>query len=528
MYLVVGSGPAGVACAQALLEKGADVTMLDVGLACEPDRAALVERLRAVEPEQWDAESKKLISAQQMLPLGGGAIPIKLVYGSAFPYAYEEALEQSGTNCLQSWAAGGLSNVWGAAMLPYHERDMLDWPFGPKALAPHYKAIARLTNLSGAHDALEQSFPFYQDPAPPLPASRQAEWILSRLERHSTALRDQGISFGRARLGVFGHDCKRCQLCLTGCVYDAIYRSNHTLARLQKNPRFNYASGARVQSCRESGSEAVVTYRETATGAIKTVSGTRVFVAAGVLSTTRILVRSLGLANAKLELQYHPYFLQPVVALKNAADVMNEKLHALAQVFVELADREVSEHTVHLQVYTYSPLIADRIKSLGPAAGLAEKLLLGRLGAIQGYLHSRDADPIEVHAVRNPSGEIELKLKGKLSESTHAIMRRARARLSALSTRIGLVPIPGMLQPGIPGSGNHIGGVFPMASSPQDMQSDLLGRTSGFSRIHAVDASVLPSLPATTITYSAMANAHRIASEAYYLDQPSMKQEPHA
>jgi hypothetical protein len=29
-------------------------------------------------------------------------------------------------------------------------------------------------------------------------------------------------------------------------------------------------------------------------------------------------------------------------------------------------------------------------------------------------------------------------------------------------------------------------------------------------RVHAVDATVLPSIPATTITFSAMANAFRI------------------
>jgi hypothetical protein len=30
--------------------------------------------------------------------------------------------------------------------------------------------------------------------------------------------------------------------------------------------------------------------------------------------------------------------------------------------------------------------------------------------------------------------------------------------------------------------------------------------------VHAVDATVFPTIPSTTITYSVMANAHRIAS----------------
>src|SRR4029077_11551312 len=45
MFVVVGSGPAGVACAHALLSKGARVTMLDAGLDLESDRKAQVANL---------------------------------------------------------------------------------------------------------------------------------------------------------------------------------------------------------------------------------------------------------------------------------------------------------------------------------------------------------------------------------------------------------------------------------------------------------------------------------------------------
>ena len=40
------------------------------------------------------------------------------------------------------------------------------------------------------------------------------------------------------------------------------------------------------------------------------------------------------------------------------------------------------------------------------------------------------------------------------------------------------------------------------------------GRLKGQKRTYIVDASVLPTIPAPTITFSVMANAHRIASEA--------------
>jgi choline dehydrogenase-like flavoprotein len=39
-----------------------------------------------------------------------------------------------------------------------------------------------------------------------------------------------------------------------------------------------------------------------------------------------------------------------------------------------------------------------------------------------------------------------------------------------------------------------------------------LGRLAAWDNIHLVDASVFPSVPATTFTLTVMANAHRIAS----------------
>ena len=53
-----------------------------------------------------------------------------------------------------------------------------------------------------------------------------------------------------------------------------------------------------------------------------------------------------------------------------------------------------------------------------------------------------------------------------------------------------------------------------MSHRPEGFRSDTLGRPLGWERIHLVDASVFPTIPAATITYTVMANAHRIATSA--------------
>ena len=84
------------------------------------------------------------------------------------------------------------------------------------------------------------------------------------------------------------------------------------------------------------------------------------------------------------------------------------------------------------------------------------------------------------------------------------------ASLVQHAPRLGILPLS--LRRGTPGDGNHLGGSFPMRHNPTMLETDSLGRMTALPRVHLVDASVLPGLPATTFTLTVMANAHRIAT----------------
>ena len=203
MHCVVGSGPAGVACATALLERGARVLMLDGGVNLEPERWPLVEKLRGASPEKWTRAD--LDAYQAGMDPDSEGVPQKLVYGSDF--AYREAdqhlhVDYSNVGLRPSLAPGGLSNVWGAAMMPYIARDLKTWPFGEPVLSRHYPAVLRLTGLAATHDALEKFFPLYTDNLVDLRPSRQAEQLLATLQKHEAVLASRGIYFGRSRVAV--------------------------------------------------------------------------------------------------------------------------------------------------------------------------------------------------------------------------------------------------------------------------------------------------------------------------------------
>ena len=79
---------------------------------------------------------------------------------------------------------------------------------------------------------------------------------------------------------------------------------------------------------------------------------------------------------------------------------------------------------------------------------------------------------------------------------------------------IGLIPLTPLAEVAPAGGGYHYGGSIPMRSRPRFGESDTLGRPTPTRLIHVVDGSCFPSVPGGAITFSAMANSHRIATAA--------------
>ncbi|MGB8356666.1 MAG: hypothetical protein WCD79_22400 [Chthoniobacteraceae bacterium] len=529
--IVVGSGPAGVACAAALLEKGIAVTLLDAGLALEPAVKKKVARLAAIPPPLWDAAAVSAIKGN-IVP-GKKGIPLKLLFGSDFPYRDAETLLRcrlENIGLRPSLALGGFSNVWGAAMLPYLDADMPDWPVNNAHLAQHYAAVARIAGLAGAHDDLEKFFPLFVENPPALKLSTQSRILRNNLEKHRDELATHGIFFGASRLAVQAAagngapGCVYCGMCMYGCPWCCIYNSADTVARLQDNPAFRYQPGIIVDRVAESGGAAQITGRHMESGEPFHASTSRVYLAAGAISTTGILLRSLDAFDRPVSIKDSQYFLFPLLMGRKAKGMRHEPLHTLSQLFIEIFDPKVSPHTVHLQVYSYNDLIGGALRdSFGPVAGKIDALVRefeDRLMIVQGYLHSDFSSQINVTLSRGAdANSSQLLLSPEINKATKPAVRRVVSKLLRQSLLMGAAPLPPMLQIAGPGRGFHSGGSFPMRAAPGKFETDTLGRPSGFTRIHAVDATVFPSIPATTITFSAMANAHRIGWESASLNR---------
>jgi choline dehydrogenase-like flavoprotein len=500
------------------------VVMLDAGLRLEPEKEAAARRLESGSRSDWSAQD--LAALKSPLRADRSGVPLKFVFGSDFAFRVPPPaprLEFDGTRALRSYARGGLSNAWGATFLPFTQDDVSDWPIGIADLAPHYEAVMKDVPLSAAADDLSELFPLYTDRAAPLRPAEQARRLLERFADNRAALRARGFVFGQARLaaraaaGEGGEKaCVYCGLCLYGCPYGSIYCSTETLAELLKHPRFEYRSGVVARRAVENAGGVRLECRSVSGEEDSVHEASRAYLAGGALSTSMILAESLGLKDAALPVRCSQSFLMPLLLSRPVDGAAREELNTLCQVFLSLKDPAVSRRLVQLQVYTYNDLMPSvlRASAAGPLfrafPGL-EARALSRLVVMQGLLHSDDSDPLSLKI----AGEGRYVLSGAVSGAVRAAVARIGRKLMSARRELGFLPLTPLTKISSPGQSYHSGSTFPMSANPGPLETDVWGRPRGLQRLHAVDATVLPSIPAPTFTFTVMANAHRIASHAW-------------
>ena len=407
--------------------------------------------------------------------------------------------------------------------MPFTAQAFDSWPVTASSMRSHYEAILREIPFAGEEDDLADAFPLMRPPVPLPELSPRSLRVIEAYEKNKARLNGLGIIAGKARLALNATKCLRCAMCMTGCPYGLIYSAAQTFDKLRRANRVTLHGGLLAVKVVEEAGKVFVITKEIATGAMRRFEADRAYIACGAIGTTRLVANSLCLFNTNLSMLESRQFILPLLSMHATEDPRQRPDFTLNQFNMVVAPDgdPVDVSTIHF--YTFNPAFIGGLPSV-LRTRLATRLqvqVLRRLTVAFGYLPSWNSPRLRIH-VGSPTSDLGLpdfNISVEGAPTGHSKMLRAVAlRLIKASPLLDLYPVVPMLRLSPAGKSYHWGASFPhMNNKSSIFSSDRLGRVGSWERIHLVDASVFPNVPAMTFGLTVMANAHRIASETMEL-----------
>ena len=473
--IVIGSGPCGAMAAGRLVRRGLSVTMLDAGL---------------------EAPKGVIIRA------AGNTLYRKMDLSQLESDRHERSLEAE-VDWYSSRTLGGLSNYWTAAVPRFAPEDFTEggrlderyrWPITYDELVPFYEeaeaslvvtAGTSLANLPAnvarfrvelAEDwrVFVASAARHSDFAGPMPMAKGRPWMAAR----------RGTEFSSYH-----------------CV----------IAPLLASRQLNLISGASVTRLNWSSTDQRVTsveYVDRRSGVRTTVHGQAVVVAAGVIDSTAILLRSVS-----------PDFPD---GLGNTNGIIGRYLHDHPREWWTAAPSHPMSALAH-PVYISRAAYADSAPLMATSFTLG---LAARTDRLRTFIRGKSQRfGVQVFGTMVPRPDVGVSLPKDLTpdtiyyrpkitlrydEATIANLVSARSRLAEIFREAGSkVTLPGPFLAGAPGSSVHYGGSIRMHASPQFGALDQWNRLRDVPNVVVCDSSCFTTGPEKNPTLTAMAIAAR-------------------
>lgn len=414
----------------------------------------------------------------------------------------------SGVSGSATHAAGGQSIAWGGQLPRYTQNDLDrvgEWPVNISDLNAAYETLEQHIGIAGSMDDLSEFFGPQSLSYPPPPLSPVGATLLRHYEarRHKTAL-----LLGRSRIGLrttssddtpqFSYD----ELDFHSTRQHGFYTAQTTLDQLVNTNSIHYHPNMELRSWTESLSHVTLVFTDTRTGQQATINARTVFLACGVLQTSRLVLLHNN-RSAKLPFIDHPPFLLPFLfpSLLFTPLPMQSFPIQLAGTFRDDASIMISFY------YTGGMLFSDLIGELPfldfRSAWQITPLIARTLLVAQIWHDSKPA----------LGNFLQLTADNHLAITYQPTAPSADfSRLCMHMARLGAFSLPSLAKSAPPGWGFHYAATLPMRTSPGPFETNRNGQLWNSNRIYVVDGCVLPTLPSKNHSLTMMANAFRIAT----------------
>lgn len=505
-FAIVGSGPAGVSAAWGLLPSKKSVVMIDWGnLPPTPN----VETLSYREENENDAARTPKLSAPNLAYVFDDFNPRTQIAAENFA-------------AHGSLALGGLSNAWSALTSVFSEEEFQKFPVTRSELLPYYRATAQRIGISGSQesDLYEWVGGEFLNLEPNLELHPFSQFLLESYEKRKAEIHGEGFWMGRHCQAILTKPLQNrrpfLQKAATHFTHqsEAVYNAAVEIPQLQAHENFSLQTGFFVERV-EKQENFFLLHAKDRQNQTQCFKARKVLLAAGTLSSTRIVLKSLQKYHQRVRLQ--TTILCPFAVWVPAWRHRPEEFFGFS--FWNLSYYLVLPELKSLRIFGH----------LMPTDGVPKTELMKRLPcsaplgmAVSDYLwpsiflgtcvFPSDFSDNTLWLGSPQEGE-KLFIRGGYSPELRPFMPKAKKVLARAFSKMGAIFLKNSWQEIQPGSDLHYAGTLPMSSKPGPLSTDADGQLYDLTGLYVVDGSVLSYLPGKSHTLTLMANSLRIAQQ---------------
>jgi len=514
-FLVIGSGPSGVTAAKVLLERGLRGKIVDSGTTLSSVTQGEVIQLASKPFQDWTsidlAKRIRLESSELDLKNHAGR---KLLFGSDHVYSDPKRIDFFGvdpklkTKLPITFSKGGFSNVWGATFFPLAKSDEIKTQ--ESIPQEYYDYVADFVPVVAFEDELAKIYPIPKRFRDDLPTNQFAKNLQLKWKKNQKKFKANFGTFGLPRLALRtfknaqGFGCQNCGFCASGCVYRAIWNSEHELEKLAIEREDIYVNNFLVEEIHEFNSYITVKSNNGDVFAAR-----KIFVAAGAYAST-LLLMSNNFVIEPVELQDTQVTLVPFFVPKK--QVAADAGFVLSQGFLHLANPKESGTELSVQLIGYNRDFSKRLRQIHPILKIIPNILLNQISLHLGVAL--------VYQKADHSGKIQFEKSNgliKVTEMTENLKPLASLpvwqNLKNCLKSLGLVPLVMFAQVLPVGFSFHLGS---LRSLDGKLMLNELGSLKNHKNIHVVDGCALELIVPGSITNTIMANAAKICSQVSF------------
>lgn len=399
----------------------------------------------------------------------------KTFYGNSFSTDGLEIDNIEGMEINNSYAYGGLANIWGSVV----DDDIKTFSKKNFLNIEHIKKI--FLHIRKEIKTIPSNY-FYND-----------NLNLKKLNLSNT------IKITTPLLAIDKNKCTKCNKCLFGCEYEAIFNPNKYFHKWANEGKIEYLPDVFVSHVTKNKTKLLLSC--TINDRHEVIHAQKVLSGLGAINSSKLLLRSRTVDRVLLKSS--TYYLIPFFSFKKFH--INEENHSLTKKIIFIRDKNLLNKISSFQIYTNNLYIKKYIKFKFKFLPnfvvnfLSNYIILG-----QGFINHEASDIYEFWMN-------EKKIKSRNIKFSENIISYVIKIISSLFNKNNIYKLPTIKI--LNGAYSyHFGASFPMRNKPNRNQSSTLGVLNDLNNFHLIDSSVLNEIPAGSPSIFIMINAYRIAS----------------